>query len=134
MKDDAWIVQQFLNERGARELSGHGAALAAFDCLRDRLAAAERERNEAREDRDSFAEQLALRSESQMRADLQEVMKAHNASLARATRLTEALEKARDGLAIARNHMDSVQHAPWGFEVLTDIDADLADIDAALKG
>jgi hypothetical protein len=47
MKDDAWIVQQFLNERSAREISGHGAALGAFERIRDRLAAAERGQKEA---------------------------------------------------------------------------------------
>jgi hypothetical protein len=93
MTDDAWIVQQFLNGRGAREISGHGATLGAFERILDRLAAAERER-------DGWKYAAVEAHNIQNRLGAGNLCLAHDLQTAesRVTRLTEALEKAREGL------------------------------------
>jgi hypothetical protein len=172
MNDDAWIVQQFLNDRGARELSGHGAALAAFDCLRDRLAAAERGQKEAiaqmcktarelgeaqgklaaselpgiidgwrervldaeREKDEARRNHLNVKgwwTHERNRARKLEVENDHlRAAESRVTTLTEALEKAREGLESAGRQLAD------GSRIITTgtIYNTIAAIDAALKG
>jgi hypothetical protein len=123
MKDDAWIVQQFLNERGARELSGHGATLGAFERIRDRLAAAERGQKEALAQMCQTARELgeaqgklagselpgvidgwreraldAERERDEARASEVEAITDQAMHEIRIAHLTEALEKAREGL------------------------------------
>jgi hypothetical protein len=131
MKDDAWIVQQFLNERGARELSGHGATLGAFERIRDRLAAAERGQKEALAQMCQTARELgeaqgklagselpgvidgwreraldAERERDEARASEVEAITDQAMREIRIARLTEALEKAREAEAVMRDFAD----------------------------
>jgi hypothetical protein len=125
MKDDAWIVQQFLNERGARELSGHCATLGAFERIRDRLAVAERERDDARA-------QVA-----ECEADPCWTYRAKaTAAESRVTRLTEALEKAREGLDRWREwwRNPNLQRPDIAELACRRAEATITAIDAALKG
>jgi hypothetical protein len=102
MKDDAWIVQQFLNERGARELSGHGATLGAFERIRDRLETAERGQKEALAQMCKTARELGEAQGKLAASELPGVVdgwrERAEAAESRVSALTEALKKAREGL------------------------------------